>query len=253
MIDGEVMLDLCPGLHSAITLEQYAREAGKLASDHSEPCLDATAVCSISIFGVWINTASFSLYTYSISVALQAITVIAISKKANDPNARNKLLTFFTLLGSISCMVFMAIPSQSILWPLSSVSTVTGNVAFGAGMVCLNAHLPTLARADRRQITLAERADDSEGPAEVAKEVMRATSSISSKGIAAGYGAGILLLVIMLIPVTVMQGSLLSLRIAITASGLWWLAFGLREYQRSYIGQLVYPSDSLCRICHQLL
>lgn len=213
----------------AITLEQYAREAGRLASNHDVPCTESTDVCSISILGLWINTASFSLYTYSISVALQAITVIAISKRANKAQARKKLLTIFTLLGSVSCAVFLFIPSQSILWPLSSLLTISGNVAFGASIVCLNAFLPIIARAHLKQTS--DELDDrvTNETLQTSHEVFKATSEISSKGIAAGYGAGILLLVLMLIPVTLMKGSLFSLRLAIAASGVWWLAFGIRK------------------------
>jgi hypothetical protein len=34
----------------------------------------------------------------------------------------------------------------------------------------------------------------------------------------------------LLVPVTLMKGSLLSLRLAILASGLWWLVFSVRRY-----------------------
>lgn len=214
---------------TAITLEQYAREAGKLAENHDAPCTRSTDVCSISILGLWINTASFSLYTYSVSVALQAITVVAISKQANNPRVRKRLLTIFTLLGSVSCAIFLFIPSRSILWPLSSLLTISGNVAFGASIVCLNAFLPIIARVHLKQTTneLYDRVTN-EG-LQASHEVSKATSEISSRGIAAGYGAGILLLVLMLIPVTLMEGSLFSLRLAIAASGVWWLAFGIRK------------------------
>jgi len=53
----------------------------------------------------------------------------------------------------------------------------------------------------------------------------RATSRISSQGIALGYGAGIILLIIALIPVTLLHGSTFSLRLAIGLSGLWWMLF----------------------------
>lgn len=43
----------------------------------------------------------------------------------------------------------------------------------------------------------------------------RATSRISSKGIAIGYAAGIGLLLLLLIPVTLLKGSTFSLRLAI--------------------------------------
>ena len=55
----------------------------------------------------------------------------------------------------------------------------------------------------------------------------RATSRISSQGIALGYAAGILLLVIALVPVTLLHGTTFSLRLAIGLSGVWWATFSL--------------------------
>ncbi|KAF8624279.1 hypothetical protein AX15_005953 [Amanita polypyramis BW_CC] len=53
----------------------------------------------------------------------------------------------------------------------------------------------------------------------------RATSRISSQGIALGYGAGIILLIIALIPVVYLHGSTFALRLAIGLSGIWWMIF----------------------------
>jgi UMF1 family MFS transporter len=50
-------------------------------------------------------------------------------------------------------------------------------------------------------------------------------SRISSLGIAMGYGAGICLLIVALIPVTKLHGSTFSLRLAIGLSGIWWAVF----------------------------
>lgn len=55
----------------------------------------------------------------------------------------------------------------------------------------------------------------------------RATSRISSLGIAMGYGAGIFLLIVALIPVSKLGGSTFSLRLAIGLSGIWWAAFSI--------------------------
>lgn len=52
-----------------------------------------------------------------------------------------------------------------------------------------------------------------------------ATSKISSRGIATGYAAGIVLLLVLLIPVNKLNGSTLSLRLAIAITGLWWGIF----------------------------
>ena len=53
------------------------------------------------------------------------------------------------------------------------------------------------------------------------------TSRISSMGIALGYGAGICLLIVALIPVTKLNGSTFALRLAIGLSGIWWALFSI--------------------------
>lgn len=84
-----------------ILLEQVAREHGFLAPDHTLPCppssssrphvpLDGRtgksepARCAVRLLGGWLDTASFSMLTYSASVALQAFTVISLGSRADD-------------------------------------------------------------------------------------------------------------------------------------------------------------------------
>lgn len=55
----------------------------------------------------------------------------------------------------------------------------------------------------------------------------RATSRISSLGIAMGYAAGIFLLIVALVPVTKLGGSTFALRLAIGLSGIWWGLFSV--------------------------
>ena len=123
-------------------------------------------------------------------------------------------------------------------------------------MVALNAYLPDLAKnspevrkawdhiqvysAGRRTPAPAHETDDvaatllsvddippanKEAVARYNTTLSRATSRISSHGIAIGYAAGIALLSLTLVPVTLMKGSTLSLRLAIGASGIWWGIF----------------------------
>ena len=165
------------------------------------------------------------MYTYSASVALQAIAVIAISKAANDASARKTLLRGLTILGWASCTLFLLIPSSSAAWPVTALLSMSGNVAFGAGMVCLNAYLPALAREEYDMGTSSGQESEVEGAA-----IARLTSSISSRGIAAGYAAGISLLLVLLVPVTLLKGSLFSLRLSIAITGAWWLAFSFRAH-----------------------
>lgn len=163
-------------------------------------------------------------------------------------------------------MLFLLLPSSSPIWPTSALLGICANVGFGASVVAMNAYLPTLARASeevvktRVQLTssttehedTAPAPHDHEGDASepllssshdasqadahpegsAAREayntaLSRATSRISSQGIALGYMAGILLLVIALVPVTLLHGTTFSLRLAIGLSGIWWATFSL--------------------------
>lgn len=82
-----------------MTLEQLAREVGVLRSDGITPCIndasspgavkwrrdgDPTAdACVVKLFGGSINTSSFAMYSFSIAVFFQAITLVSISAIAD--------------------------------------------------------------------------------------------------------------------------------------------------------------------------
>jgi len=105
-----------------------------------------------------------SLYVYSISVALQALTVISIGGVADYRTQishctvelhsglsliaphRKKLLLFFAALGSISTVLFLILPSESSIWVMSALLAVLANVSFGASVVAMNSYLPSLAK-----------------------------------------------------------------------------------------------------------
>lgn len=74
----------------------------------------------------------------------------------------------------------------------------------------------------------------------------RATSRISSQGIALGYAAGILLLLVALVPDTLLHGTTFSLRLAIGLSGIWWAVFSLPAAAwLPSTGEAKFPVDSL--------
>jgi MFS transporter, UMF1 family len=82
-----------------VTLEQLAREMGVLRSDGVTPCISdasssgavkwrrddgATAdACVVKLFGTHINTSSFAMYSFSVAVFFQAITLVSISAIAD--------------------------------------------------------------------------------------------------------------------------------------------------------------------------
>ncbi|KAF8906966.1 autophagy-related protein 22-like protein [Gymnopilus junonius] len=278
---SEVFVIVSLTLFLPICLEQFARDNGYLVPDKTKPCSalpvsnangttsalanPETARCVVKIGWVWIDSASFSLYVYSISVALQAITVISMGGIADHPPHRKLLLLTFAAAGSLAATLFLVLPSTSIFWYLSALLAILANVGFGASVVAMNSYIPSLAKEAPEVIQVLNRieeaglgeqttpgtVEDSDPdsstenpnapllarpePAVTDKrsqlkekyqaELSRATSRISSYGIALGYGAGICLLVVALIPVTMLHGSTFALRLAIGLSGIWWAVF----------------------------
>ena len=154
-----------------ITLEQLARERGVLLSDKSKPCsasfhitqpsalgksslpltmrtVSASPVdagpCVIHLLGVEINTASFALYTFSLSVFVQAILIISMSGAADHGRYRKSLLLSFAFTGALATMLFLA--SVPRVYVLSALLAVISNTCFGASFVLLNSFLPLLVR-----------------------------------------------------------------------------------------------------------
>lgn len=311
-LSSEVFAVCSLGLFLPVCLEQFARDNGVLLPGKTIPCPTVGTIddarCVVHFGWAWIDSASYSLYVFSASVAAQAITVISLGGLADNctplissvraifyagcPSAsfcltdfhnslfiilysnqtarlRKSILLFFAALGSVATILFLAVPSSSRIWAVSSLLTVIANVSFGVSIVCLNSYLPQLARADsgvkaaysrlqsirdgeqdlheqgdeddavsnldaEAQTLLSQpqtaesptRIDDSDSaPESYTKLVSRATSRISSKGIAIGYSAGIALLLLLLVPVTLLKGSTFALRLSISLTGVWWLVF----------------------------
>ncbi|KAI3323452.1 MFS general substrate transporter [Xylariaceae sp. AK1471] len=136
-----------------ILLESLARENGVLLSDHKTPCGDSAqnhhgphgdSQCVVSILGVEINTASFAMYTFSISVLLQALLVVSISCAADHGNYRKRLLLIFAWTGSFCVMFYIFIFKEIYL--LGALLAIISNTSFGASFVLLNSFLPLLVR-----------------------------------------------------------------------------------------------------------
>lgn len=147
---------------------------------------------------------------------------------------------------------------------LTAGLTIIGNVGYATSIVCANAFLPGLAREDPAVLqgvpeiprqgerggdeeegqallsNLAELAlsserlavDDRErlghpmsNGADSETSLSLAMSRISATGTAIGFGSGVTVLGLLLIPVVIDEGSTKSLCLAIGLSGLWWSVF----------------------------
>lgn len=140
-----------PGSFIPILLETLARENGVLYSNPDMPCgssdsrdEDVGGQCVVYILGIPVNTASFAMYTFSVSVFLQALIVVSISCAADHGNYRKKLLLGFAWLGSFSVMAYIFVTKETYI--LGAILTIISNTSFGASFVLLNSFLPLLVR-----------------------------------------------------------------------------------------------------------
>ncbi|KAK5658747.1 hypothetical protein OQA88_1556 [Cercophora sp. LCS_1] len=148
---AEVYVVCAIGSFIPILLESLARENGVLLSDRKSPCGASSdkfegddGQCIVFVFGMEINTASFAMYTFSISVLLQALLVVSISCAADHGNYRKKLLLSFAWAGSLSVMCYIFVSKNVYL--LGAFLAIISNTSFGASFVLLNSFLPLLVR-----------------------------------------------------------------------------------------------------------
>ncbi|KAI5778581.1 autophagy-related protein 22-like protein [Geopyxis carbonaria] len=261
---AEVFVVCGVGSFIPVTLEQLARENGVLLSDETVRCVDqgleagasimegAGKQCVVYILGSRINTASFAMYTFSISVFLQSLIIVSMSGAADHGAYRKRLLLAFAMMGSLATMLFITVTPGVYL--MSALWAIIGNIGFGASFVLLNAFLPVLVRhhpkllygnssprssvgtpdsteghslltntesaeSISRNSSVLNRPKEKDGPA------LALSTQISSYGIAIGYGAAVLLQIFSIMLVMFTGSTTRSLELVLFCIGLWWLVF----------------------------
>lgn len=248
-----------------------ARDRGFLLKDKTVPCSanwnpskqvpdkygiegsDASQ-CIIYFLGAEINTASFALYTFSLSVLVQAILIISMSGAADHGSYRKTLLVTFAMIGSIAMILFLAIAPR--VYVLGALLAIIANTCFGASFVLLNSFLPLLVRHHPLVLEKSQSAplphdeqpcpDDSNvhpspgdsapllGPrpdetetfdASVTSLQLRLSTKISSFGIGIGYIGAVILQIISIIVVVEVHDTTFSLRLVLFLIGVWWFIF----------------------------
>ena len=272
-----------------ITLEQLARERGVLLSDRSTPCTRTTIAptptgfsratitvwtreaislpdkgqCIIKILGSEINTASFAMYTFSISVLVQALLIISMSGAADHGNYRKRLLLLFAAVGSVATMLFLPVVPKVYL--LGALFAIIANTCFGASFVLLNSFLPLIVRyhpsinqpsqlQPRRSSAFTYPGEDAEddnqesnlanstsallsspnnhnllipeiaSPTSTSAELELSTR-ISSYGIGIGYLAAVLVQIFAVFVLILTGSTTFSFRLVLFLIGLWWFIF----------------------------
>ncbi|KAJ5992871.1 Autophagy-related protein 22-1 [Penicillium sp. IBT 35674x] len=243
-----------------ITLEQMARDRGVLLSDKTTPCSPMwnpshqvnrqsgheaqnpnSSQCIIFFLGAEINTASFALYTFSLSVLVQAVLIISMSGAADHGSYRKKLLVMFAFIGAVATMLFLGIVPRIYL--LGGLLAIVANTCFGASFVLLNSFLPVLVRHHPLVIEKSRDAplrEDSQQQLDASTPLLQPVENedagmtsmqlilstrISSVGIGIGYIGAVLLQIISIAIVVITHQTTFSLRLVLFCIGLWWFIF----------------------------
>lgn len=242
-IAAEVFAVVGVGAFLPVTLEQLARENGVLYSDRSTPCVSPThqrllsrderdpSQCVIKPFGSEITTASFAMYTFSLAVFCQAITLVSFSSFADYGQRRKKLLLTFGTIGALtSCSFIFVVPA---IYLFGALLVIVGITCLGSSFVVLNSFLPVLA-ANHPDTQNLIKQNDPASPyedTEVSAELQISTA-ISSKAVGLGYAAAVLVQIFGIGILVVMKKlfgeampSTLPFRMILFLAGLWWLIF----------------------------
>lgn len=220
--------------------------------------------CLVRVLGVDINTASFAMYTFSVSVLIQTLLILSMSGAADHGRYRKTLLLTFAFTGAVSTMLFLPVVPKIFL--LGAVFAIVANTCFGASFVLLNSFLPLLVRChpltqypspassgnieeeheenrtypqpfdpDRDSLNDATAALLSPGPDEypgpsvrraTTAQELRLSTKISANGIGIGYTAALIVQTLAIAIVLLLKSSTtLSLRLVLFVIGFWWFVF----------------------------
>ncbi|KIW73091.1 hypothetical protein, variant [Phialophora macrospora] len=278
---AEVFVICAMGSFLPITLEQLARERGVLLADGTTPCSagwksrdgiipNVTAsdsqkhphnelpACVVYVLGAEINTASFAMYTFSISVLVQAVLIISMSAAADHGRFRKTFLLAFAFTGATATVLFIGVVPKVYL--LGALLAIVSNTCFGASFVLLNSFLPLLVRHHpsierSRQENVAEGDDNdyvehddhamtsstsgliprdfpdhgatAQQSPEIISPELKLSTKISSTGIGVGYMAALFVQVVAVGLVVLTGSTLFSLRLVLLLVGLWWFVFSI--------------------------
>lgn len=195
-----------------------------------------------------INTASFAMYSFSLSVLFQFLVVISISCAADHGNYRKRLLLIFAWMGATATMLFLPIVPSVYL--IGAFLGIVANTCLGASFVLLNSFLPLLVRHhpevqledDRGYTEEEDSIDEDDTPLNLANSTsallnptplilpaasvaLKLSTQISSRGIGISYSAAFFVQILSVLILLSLQSSTFSLRLVLFIIGLWWFVF----------------------------
>lgn len=201
-----------------LMLEQFARINGVRLDDHSLSCSEYDGKCVLGLFNntFYIDTSSFALYTFSLSVFCQTIMVISISGLADmwkSVQFKGKVVVAFGIGGALSTVAISQLNSSQF-YSLAFLS-IASNCCYGVVNVVGNSLLPLFV-ADLLKYCPEHRTSDIE----------KLTTLISGRGSSLGYISALLVQICSIFLVR-MSKSHDNIQVAVFFVGIWWFIWQL--------------------------
>lgn len=232
------------GTYTPILLEQLARNNGVLESDHITRCVSSPEYdpipqppdsfsnqisqgCVLPIMNgrFYIDTASYALYTFSLSVLMQTLCVLTISGIADNSNYKKILMVSIGVIGSITTMLFFVLNSNN--YYLASVLAILANCSFGCINVLMNSYLSMLIK--HYPYGEFENAENLEINNIDPTEFSRVGSKISGIGASTGYSAALFTQIGSLFLLFHLKSEysdvVWCIKIVIGTIGIWWFVW----------------------------
>lgn len=176
-------------------------------------------------FGIAVDARSYWSYLVSLSVMLQVLCLPVIGAVADYGRRKKEALGAAALLGAAATIAMFALADGR--WVLGGVLFLIANVSFGSGVVIYNSFLPEIAPREDRD-------------------------AVSSKGWAAGYvGGGLLLALNLLLYLNAARlgiGEGMAVRISLASAGVWWAVFSVPPLlglsDRAFARRTIYKGQS---------
>ena len=159
----------------------------------------------VDFLGMRFINSSLSDYTFALAILIVAFLSPILSSIADYKGNKKAFMSFFCLLGSMSCSALFFFRGIETLW-VGIFFTITACIGFWSSLVFYNSYLPEIASYDRRD-------------------------AVSAKGFTMGYIGSVLMQIICFVFVFkpewfgMQNDGTLPARFSFLLVGVWWLGF----------------------------
>lgn len=200
-----------------LLLERFARSNGVRLENHLLPCTSELDKCVVPVFGkYYIDTSSFALYTFSVSVFFQTIVVVTVSGIVdmwNSIKLKGIVLVIFSIVGALSTILISRL-NETQIYTLP-ILYILANSCFGVINVVGNSLLPTFVN-DLCKYSENVGIDNAES------NVEKLSSIISGRGASLGYSSALLTQIVSMFLVH-RSKTKQDIQVAVFFVGVWWM------------------------------